>query len=1624
MKDFTFFDPHIKELVKKDGGIPVVESLKHTALEYLFPKGKFSIATLDERVTAKELQENHPDGDRMLLASGKRFVYSDAETIEGLKKTLPGKINPIAYGSLLLKPTSAKNEELRVRVVSGNSDPYEIALAEQTWKAFKETGHLHVNVDPNNYLKMGYQPHDIPQLILPKSAIQELDSKVLHTITPQALAEKLAISVQKIELAPHNFVRKMKILVIDEKTGASSSRLNPTTGEYELGFDNIDPNLARSITGDGHGAISNELAASKFGTDSRTLIQMRLIAKNQDPNEVSPFSDPRVGKGTVVARDLTALGVDAVFDSSIHKGGDKIKPGIYEVDVWMGEIDRSKNLGKQSISSIIPLYKESIDDIIPVIEPLIANLSAIQNDPVAVAKSFCDDFEKRQERLKQGAIDYEDGDGEEPSTIQLLPTEKYDVIRQALDTGNVAMLQSGLCGPTLIEHVRSSYLNLALGKTDELKFNRSMIAPSKELADNEICIYGVPEGTKVIVGRAPVIGRNGIHELTVKHVGDFDYSDPNACPNYILMNDAAMCTSKDQQSYAADMGADFDGDCVFWKQSDLVPNIAIGVRAAQVDRDIDNIKLSKTEFGEDVSIEAAALQAESAPVGIIANTLIRIHSQISAINLVRDTKGVARDSDRVAHAEKIKDNLWGTHGKAIETGTPLLKRPETLDEEQTKWFDRLEKCTHARMTAIIRTPCQDLMSKIPNSDEDRHRLAKTIRSSMYGFWKHKKDDKEDNWYIKPEENLLPNEEQSFAYLSSMSTDISEQIGKLIKIPIEEPRNGIYDVNAVNQIIKSYQEIQKSTSNLILETEKELLRDMVGLVSFQSQIAVSMKKSATVAEAAVVSSLNSFLPTKTPMIKEKNNVAAYASGELNIDGITPQEIIADRVNHYFSANQLKVYQPVCFKSLFETDIKPEVHGEMLKEKLEFDRDWNYASKVKIKCKSEEGSVLKISDNFDRKMEITNLCKFSNDLAYSPDRLKGLKFKIIENSYEKDGVSRKHIETGHKYVVVAQNSKVNEKGERGKNIIGTLCEFSAKTHDISTKDIDKVCIFKELAITAPMLDISSQYFEKAKNTALKFSTALITEGKNLSEYAAALWSEITNRRGVPVNSPEYKPNDNTLSPSITHFFPDELKEQIKLQPLNIHRLSLLEGVKDLPVDKQLTFVATKEQSDKKNKDVLDSRLINIATDDGRIMPIATLWDNAVPLDFSGRALTGKIVAAGNAQMLIQIEGVKEPIVFGAVDKNFLGDKLWNDGNANISFEPVIKNEHSIIVDGESIGKVSTTGSQLIASNNLSNSKNIPVTISKKGLSIESGLNIEIPSSDKYPSMAFNLIGKNNGKVDFSNNQEINTRININTKNSHSLGVFLTDRDGIKHQIGEFTDYTQSKEAMRARTENHNPVLSINALVKAGYIKWAGAEEGGKPNRNSPPIVLKNPGEAQLMNSNQNFALQLDLNILPEPLPVIQQAFSRNFVARVYESIAPKFEATTTLKVLPVTNFLPEEISSVNSKSEILQSFKQDLISEWKKSIQLQMIEKVTTGVNTEQVVVPKIDILALLKANADNNDVSTEQLIAPKLDILALLKANAAKDETMQKENPSTAKDTNSMQEQTKKTSSKKNDRGGI
>jgi hypothetical protein len=62
----------------------------------------------------------------------------------------------------------------------------------------------------------------------------------------------------------------------------------------------------------------------------------------------------------------------------------------------------------------------------------------------------------------------------------------------------------------------------------------------------------------------------------------------------------------------------------------------------------------------------------------------------------------------------------------------------------------------------------------------------------------------------------------------------------------------------------------------------------------------MPKSARAADAEAVSDLNKFLVHKLPLLREKKLDRTYQNQKLTIEGYSPQEILADRVNQYWQS----------------------------------------------------------------------------------------------------------------------------------------------------------------------------------------------------------------------------------------------------------------------------------------------------------------------------------------------------------------------------------------------------------------------------------------------------------------------------------------------------------------------------------------------------------------------------------------------------------------------------------------------------------------------------------------------------------------------------------------------------
>jgi hypothetical protein len=1445
------FDAHTGQYLLDSKSQPIVEFLRHSILEYLYEGESFSLAEIDDRTTAEDLQKNAPDGQVLLASSSGKFLFGRPEIRDRLDEVFPhlpeqglfGIKDRSAYGALLLSDCTAKGERLRVLLVDDDDRQFG-AEAARTMADFKATGRLLVDVPPGVFA--GYEPGREPQLVLPASAVQGAKISIgNHLASVQDIAESLNIADRSIEVAPRHLQRKLRVLIVDDETGANG------------GF--LSSEAALALTGDCHGKMSPELASSKFGIDDKTAIQFRGLL-NIDDRYPDSFGTNKVCKGGIVAQDLTKLEwngcepPDIILAKSSFKGSVKPKVGLYEdKDIWLGEKDRSRT-GTQSISSLLGLYPNAIKDVMPILQPKIEELAGAQNDLRSIAKLYCKSFELRLPKYPVLVVDDTDptkaaeiaiarqtmagfretgklslGDsgaaiqGVVPQLILLksdvdklpigshdlhvaniaqalkintadvlspvkaivdevehvdeegkpvedyqISTERYDHIKAILDSGNDALLQSGLAAPELRKFLRKQWLNLAEGKDNDVKFDRGFCVPDKGLADGEICVPWLPEGAEIIIYRAPLINTNGVHILKNNHLGN-DYSDPKHRPNFILTSDAEIAARGHGQSVMADFGLDFDGDCVAVAEASRFPNLATDVVKAQLpaNRYLDVVKEPKTEFEGDQ--ESACLQMRNNLVGRIANVLTRLQSQITEVDIVADRSKSSQD-DRTRLAGDIHKkicSLWfragkvtGRDGSYCDPVQPLVKIPDNLSEANQEWF----------------------------------------------------------------------------------TNLTQKIER-----------------QVEAIYKSY----SNQPDRIFDLYRETLRDLVDVAAYQNQIALDMQKSARKADVEAVTECNKFTTHQLDILHEKKSQATYAGQEFTINGATPQELLAHNTNSHFQATMIQAERPFCFQELFDTKVPVGVQAVAVAFKREFDILWYEGAKHLSKAKNEEGCVLAGQTETGFPIEFTNLCKFEHSLAYDAAALMKANDFTIDFNDRKCGES---IRTNHAYVVSAFDPAIEK-----YRAIGTVCEFT-KTAVVAAADAAKMAESSEpqsigfklasLQLSAPLPDLSSQYFDRARELAQNFANS-VPEGQR-EVYAAALWQASCEDEGKLVTTLNVD-NDslNRISPAIIYAFSTELNDRVNESSLRTHKLKVNSPLSPEEIGQPLYFkcdraglserleVANQNARADEPTDLLKfASKIQVSSDGVDFYDLGQLQQHSLPLNPNGEIFTGQILPVTSATMRLQVPGIDEPLIFGKVNEYALAGKAWADRPAKISLAKMDTPSYSLtIVDRSgaerSIGKVSGDGMKFLESQDLlktGQKLNAKITPLSNGVSMD--VEIPLPDGNKlnFRTSQPEYKGTSAGEI---------VEIKLVKQNAYSVGVYLGHGDD-RQQIGEFTNVTNSDKAVRK-------------LIEAGYIEWTGFTSGRSKlgSRTSQPVIKQPEFEAVLSGSSKDFALVLDSAGVDRPL-----------------------------------------------------------------------------------------------------------------------------------------------------------------
>lgn len=151
---FKHFDTRLNQWLHSDNNTAnpeslIKEELGNTLLEFFLPDKQFSFGQVDEYSTATDLK-NHPDGHKLLLASGSRLLYGSEECQEVIDKLCPDRKDRGAYGSIFLGGcNNAINEKLNILVVDDKTG--ENGNIIDTDQALKLTGDCYGQIDSKLY---------------------------------------------------------------------------------------------------------------------------------------------------------------------------------------------------------------------------------------------------------------------------------------------------------------------------------------------------------------------------------------------------------------------------------------------------------------------------------------------------------------------------------------------------------------------------------------------------------------------------------------------------------------------------------------------------------------------------------------------------------------------------------------------------------------------------------------------------------------------------------------------------------------------------------------------------------------------------------------------------------------------------------------------------------------------------------------------------------------------------------------------------------------------------------------------------------------------------------------------------------------------------------------------------------------------------------------------------------------------------------------------------------------------------------------------------------------------------------------------------------------------------------
>ena len=721
--------------------------------------------------------------------------------------------------------------------------------------------------------------------------------------------------------------RKLNILVIDDLTGENGGI--------------ISPSIARTLVGDCHGKIEQNLAEELSGK-SDYLIQHRtgfLVDKRVAKGTFQPDNRLHQLPGII---DKYAPNIDLVIPTSSFKGGDKtnnpIKPGLYIDDLtWIGEKSLSpENNSKTSIAEILEMSHEALSDHWKEFEFQLQYLDEIATDPRKLAEDYCQSIEEAVEKQQK-----------KNPNASLNDNLDYQIIKCTLDNEQYFLLNHPKLAKPLDKYWGCKFLDTIRG--GNIKWNRGMIMPSKHLKHGEICIPHYQQGEEVLHFRSPCLNTNSICLGINKHVPQMYAPNGELMKGTVIVSDEVYSEIIDRINLKIEQVAQEQNIPLKGKQPLVLhpdfKTLTHQERCLEVKR-INSIINSFKEKGISL-LEKFPYSTDIEAQGADFDGDCIAYERAERSPRLRKRVQWLKNHPELAYAATTKQdklsfpNKWSFPAIAIFMG----------DEKVIGFINNFVKSVEALSSEI------DILRSYGTNKQKETYLNKVINKS----------------------NQLLN--------------VFQANKNPLKSVLEPFKLRIKDLVTLGN-----KKASPSRTESILALQQSIYKEMTESGCQENQVAVDMLKSARAPDRLLIQLLKK-IPHRPVTYKTHLKKLQQTSSQkqpFDISGFSSLELMLNKGMQYFRSSVITKNPTHQFKNLFPQNYTSLQYNLTLAKKKHFDRLSNLAAVYQKRYQNSIGALLKITTKGGKTLELHNVAKSRHPYLKKSDKLQ---IRIVNNPKSK-------------------------------------------------------------------------------------------------------------------------------------------------------------------------------------------------------------------------------------------------------------------------------------------------------------------------------------------------------------------------------------------------------------------------------------------------------------------------------------------------------------------------------------------------------------------------------------------------------------------------------------------------